>query len=171
KLKRSVDVLASSERWKLAAVYAGKNGGPHRESWEKRLALVEQVHLEAAGAQEILIQHVTTLADESVLEQEEQTATEIHGHLRSGGGLGFFSLLTHRRWKQFVQTTSVDGDQPKLPDHFLAASKFARVKLLRKTLAIRWDRQMAPLGGRSSGEMGTEIEKGAIQFCGPIRDC
>src|SRR4029077_7809921 len=65
KLKRSVDVLASSERWKLAAVYAGKNGGPHRESWEKLLALVEQVHLEAAGAQEILIQHVTTLADES----------------------------------------------------------------------------------------------------------
>jgi very-short-patch-repair endonuclease len=171
KLKRSVDVLASSERWKLAAVYAGKNGGPHRESWEKLLALVEQVHLEAAGAQEILIQHVTTLADESVLEQEEQTATEIHGHLRSGGSLGFFSLLTHRRWKQFVQTTSVDGDQPKLPDHFLAASKFARVKLLRKNLAIRWDRQMAPLGASSSGEMGTEIEKGAIQFCGPIRDC
>jgi very-short-patch-repair endonuclease len=171
KLKRSVDILASSERWKLAAVYAGKNGGPHRETWEKLLALVEQVHLEAAGAQEILIQHVTTLADDSVLEQQEQTATEIHGHLRSGGSLGFFSLLTHRRWKQFVQTTRVDGDQPKLPDHFLAASKFSRVKLLRKNLAIRWDRQMAPLGASNSTEMGTEIEKGAIQFCGPIRDC
>jgi len=30
---------------------------------------------------------------------------------------------------------------------------------------------MAPLGASSSTEMGTEIEKGAIQFCGPIRDC
>ncbi len=30
---------------------------------------------------------------------------------------------------------------------------------------------MAPLGASSSLEMGTEIEKGAIQFCGPIRDC
>ncbi len=171
KLKESVDILASSERWKLAALYAGKNGGPHREAWEKLLALVEQVHLEAAGAQEILLQHATTLADESHLEQHEQTATEIHGHMRSGGGLGFFSLLTHRRWKRFVQTTRVDGDQPKLPDHFLAASKFSRVKLLRRNLATRWDRQMAPLGASSSTEMGTEIEKGAIQFCGPIRDC
>src|SRR2546429_6975661 len=55
------------------------------------------------------------------------------------------------------------------PDHFLAARKFSRVKLLRKSLATRWDRQMAPLGASSSTEMGTEIEKGAIQFCGPIR--
>ena len=171
KLQRSVDVLASSERWKLAALYAGKNRGPHREAWEKLLALVEQVHLEAAGAQEILIQHATTLADESNLEQHEQTATEIHGHMRSGGGLGFFSLLTHKRWRQFIQTTQVDGSQPQLPDHFLAASKFSRVKLLRKSLATRWDRQMYPLGASSSLEMGTEIEKGAIQFCGPIRDC
>jgi len=171
KLKQSVDVLATSDRWKLAAVYAGKNGGPHRETWEKLLALVEQVHLEAAGAQEILIQHATTLADESHLERHEQTATEIHGHLRSGGALGFFNLLTHKRWKQFIQTTRVDGDQPRLPDHFLAASKFSRIKLLRKNLATRWDRQMAPLGASRSVEMGTEIEKGAIQFCRPIRDC
>jgi very-short-patch-repair endonuclease len=171
KLKQSVDVLASRERWKLAAVYAGKNGGPHRETWEKLLALVEQVHLEAAGAQEILIQHATTLPDESLLEQHEQTATEIHGHLRSGGSLGFFSLFGHKRWKQFIQTTRVDGEQPKLLDHFLAAGKFSRIKLLRKNLAIRWDRQMAPLGASSSVEMGTEIEKDAIQFCGPLRNC
>ena len=30
---------------------------------------------------------------------------------------------------------------------------------------------MAPLGASASAEMGTEIEKAAIQFCGPIRDC
>jgi very-short-patch-repair endonuclease len=171
KLQRAGGVLATSERWKLSALYAGKNGGPHRETWEKLLSLIEQVQLEAAGAQEILIQHATTLADESLLEQQEQTATEIHGHLRTGGGLGFFSLLTHRRWKQFIRTTRVDGDEPKLADHFLAASKFSRVKLFRKNLAVRWDRQMAPLGASASAEMGTEIEKAAIQFCGPIRDC
>jgi very-short-patch-repair endonuclease len=171
KLQRAGGVLATSERWKLSALYAGKNGGPHRETWEKLLSLIEQVQLEAAGAQEILIQHATTLADESLLEQQEQTATEIHGHLRRGGGLGFFRLLTHGRWKQFIRTTRVDGDEPKLADHFLAASKFSRVKLLRKNLAVRWDRQMAPLGASASAEMGTEIEKAAIQFCGPIRDC
>lgn len=171
KLKWAVGVLATSERWKLSALYAGKNGGPHREAWEKLLSLIEQVQLEAAGAQEILIQHATTLADESRLEQQEQTATEIHGHLRTGGGLGFFSLLTHRRWKQFIRTTRVDGDEPKLADHFLAASKFSRIKLSRKNLAVRWDRQMAPLGASPSAEMGTEIEKAAIQFCAPIRNC
>ena len=170
-LKHSVDALASSERWKLAATYAGKNGGPHRETWERLLALVEQVHFEAGSAQELLIQHETTLADDSLLERYEQTATEIHGHLRGGGNLGFFSLLTHKRWKQFIQTTLVDGAQPKLPEHFLAAGKFSRLKLLRKNLAKRWDRQVVPLGASRSAEMGAEIEKGAIQFCGPIRDC
>jgi len=171
KLQRAGVGLAASERWKLSALYAGKNGGPHRETWEKLLSLIEQVQLEAAGSQEILIQHATTLADESRLEQQEQTATEIHGHLRTGGGLGFFSLLTHKRWKQFIRATRVDGDEPKLADHFLAASKFSRVKLFRKNLAVRWDRQMAPLGASASAEMGTEIEKAAIQFSGPIRDC
>ena len=145
-LKQSVAVLGSSEKWKLAAVYAGRNGGPHRETWEKLLALVEQVHFEAGSTQELLIQHETKLADESQLEQHEQTATEIHGHLRSGGNLGFFSLLTHSRWKQFIQKTVVDGGSPRLADHFLAASKFSRLKLLRRNLATRWDRQMAPLG-------------------------
>ena len=171
KLKRAVGVLGGSERWKLAAVYAGKNGGPHKESWEKLVALVEQVHLEAAAAQEIFLQHATTLPDELLLEQYEQTAAEIHGHLRSGGSLGFFALLTHRRWKQFIQATRVDGGEPRLPDHFFAASRFSRVKLLRRNLATRWDRQMVPLGASRSVEMGTEIEKVAIQFCGPLRDC
>ena len=171
KLKQAVDVLASTERWKLAAIYAGRGGGPHRETWEKLVTLVEQVHLEAAGAQEILIQHATVLADESLLEQHEQTATEIHGHLRNGGNLGLFSLLTHKRWKRFIRTTRVDGGLPKLPEQFLAASKFSRIKLLRRSLATRWDRQMVPLGASESAEMGTELEKGAIQFCGPIRDC
>ena len=170
-LTQSVAILASSDRWKLAAVYAGKNGGPHSETWEKLVALVEQLHFEAGSTQELLIQHETKLANDSQLEQQEQTATEIHGHLRRGGSLGFFSLLTHARWKQFIRGTIVDGTSPRLPDHFLAASKFSRLKLLRKNLATRWDRQMAPLGASRSGEMGPEIEKDAIQFCGPIRDC
>src|SRR5262249_15062618 len=120
---------------------------------------------------ELFIQHETRLADDSQLEQQEQTAAEIHGHLRRGGNLGFLSLLTHARWKRFIRTTVVDGASPRLPDHFLAASKFSRLKLLRRNLATRWDRQMAPLGASSSAEMGAEIEKDAIQFCSSIRDC
>ena len=170
-LKESVAVLTSSERWKLAAVYAGKNGGPHREMWEKLLALVEEVHFEAGSSQELLIQHETKFADDSQLEQHERTANEILGHLRSGGHLSFLGLLTHARWKQFIRTTVVDGDAPRLPEHFLAASKFSRLKLLRRNLARRWDRQMAPLGASRSAEMGTEIERDAIQFCSPIEDC
>jgi len=170
-LRESVAVLTSSEKWKLAAVYAGKNGGSHREAWEKLVALVEQAHFEAGSTQELFIQHEMRLADDLQLEQHEQTATEIHGHLRNGGNLGFFSLLTHKRWKHFIQTTVVDGGPPRLPDQFLAASKFSRLKLLRRNLATRWDRQMAPLGASKSAEMGAEIEKDAIQFCAPIRDC
>ena len=171
KLQAAIGPLNGGERWKLAAVYAGKNGGPHREPWDNLVSFIEQVHTEVAKSQEILFRHAPRLNSESTLEDQEKTALEIHAHLREKRNLGFLTLLTRPTWKQLIQTATVNGSQPKLPEHFLAISKLCRVKFLRRDLSARWDRQMAPLGASPSRGLGDEIEKSAVQFCGPIRDC
>jgi very-short-patch-repair endonuclease len=170
-VEAAIDMLAGGERWKLAAVYAGKNGGPHREPWDNLVTLIEQVHLEAAKSQEILLRHAPSLDPESSLEEQEKTALEIQAHLREDGSLGFVTLLTHQSWKQLIRNATVNGDRPKLPEHFVAISKLCRVKVLRRDLGARWDRQMAPLGAAGSRGLGDEIEKSAVQYCAPIRNC
>src|SRR5258706_4445058 len=171
KVQQAIEPLAGGERWKLAAVYAGKNGGPHREPWDNLVAFIEQVHLEVANSQEVLFRHAPNLNSASSFEDQEKTALEIHAHLRENGNLGFVTLLTHQSWKQLLQTVTVNGAQPKLPEHFLAISRFCRVKSLRRDLSARWDRQMAPLGAAPARGLGDEIEKSAVQYCAPIRDC
>jgi very-short-patch-repair endonuclease len=171
KVQQAIEPLTGRERWKLAAVYAGKNGGPHREPWDNLVAFIERVHLEVAKSQEILYQHSPTLDPSSSFEDQEKTALEIHAHLQQNGNLGFVTLLTHKSWKRLLHTVTVNGAQPKLPEHLLAISKFCRVKFLRRDLSARWDRQMAPLGALPARGLGDEIEKSAVQYCVPIRDC
>src|SRR5258706_2168925 len=171
KLESAIAPLNGRERWKLAAVYAGKNGGPHREPWDNLVTFIDEVHVEVAKSQDVLLRYAPSLNPGFSLEDQEKTAVEIHTHLRENGSLGFLTLFTQKAWKQLIQTVSVNGSQPKLPEHFLAISLLCRVKLMRRDLSARWDRQMTPLGASSSRAMGDEIEKSAVQFCEPIRDC
>lgn len=171
RLDIAVEPLSGKERWKLAAVYAGKGGGAHREPWDNLVSSVEQVHLEAAKAQEILLRYGTTISNDTSYEEQEQIANEVYAHLRQGGDLGVFALLTRKRWKRLLETSRVNGAQPTAAEHFLAIGRRCRIKMLRRDLALRWDRQMAVLGAASAREMGEEIEKSALQFCAPIREC
>lgn len=41
RLDIAVEPLSGRERWKLAAVYAGKSGGAHREPWDSLVSFVE----------------------------------------------------------------------------------------------------------------------------------
>src|SRR5438105_1388361 len=54
-LTQAVEPLSGNGKWKLAAVYAGKYGGAHRQPWEQLVALVRKVHQEAANEQEKLV--------------------------------------------------------------------------------------------------------------------
>jgi very-short-patch-repair endonuclease len=170
-LAQSVEPLSGKEKWKLAAVYAGKYGHGHREAWDQLVSFVRLVHREAANAQESFIKYGPQLSDNFALEDQERIAGEILAHLENGGKLGSFALLTHKAWSQFIDSAKVNKVKPRLPEHFQALRKLARLKTFRQDLAGRWDRQMAPLGTPSSGEMGEEVEKTLMQFCDAIEDC
>jgi very-short-patch-repair endonuclease len=171
RIEKAVEPLKGDDRWKLAAVYAGKNGGPHREPWDSLVGQIEKTHMEIAKSQELLLRHSTVVSTDLPLEEQERISLEIHAHLREGNNLSFFRLLTRGSWKKVINTAKVNGNAPASAEHFLALSKYCRVRSLRRDLGARWDRQMAPLGAPPSHKLGGDIEKSAVQFCGPIRDC
>ena len=170
-LVQAAEPLSGKERWKLAAVYAGKYGEAHRKPWDQLVSFVRLVHREAANAQESLVKFGPQLASDLTLEEQERIAREIFTHLEMGGKIGSFTLFTHKAWGQFVEQTRVNDERPRFPEHFLALRQLCRLKSLRKDLATRWDRQVAPLGVPPSSEMGEEVEKTLMQFCDAIDDC
>ncbi|HMF89403.1 MAG TPA: AAA domain-containing protein, partial [Candidatus Angelobacter sp.] len=171
RLMLAVQPLSGKEKWQLAAVYAGKYGGKHREPWEELVAFVRLVHREAADCQETLLKYGPVLPASTELEEQQQIADEILDHFEQGGKLGAFTLWNHKAWSQFVTEARVNGRRPTRREHFNALSKLARLKILRRDLGLRWDRQVAPLGASSSGQMGEALENTLIQFCDPIQHC
>ena len=139
-LTQAIDPFSGNDKWKLAAVYAGKYGGAHREPWEQLVTLIRKVHEEAANAQETLVKYGPQLPEAADPEELQRIATEILGHLEQGGKLGSFALLTHKAWSQFVDTAKVNRSRPRTLEHFRALYTDAHLENLRRQLSARWDR-------------------------------
>ena len=170
-LAQAVEPLSGKDKWKLAAVYAGKYGDVHRQPWDQLVSFVRLVHREAANAQESFVKYGPESSRNSAVQEQERVASEILAHLEEGGKLGSLTLFTHKAWSQFLEQTKVNHARPRVPEHFHALRQFFRLQGLREDLGARWDRQVATLGTPHSGEMGDEVEKTLMQYCGSIEDC
>ena len=170
-LAQAVEPLTGKEKWKLEAVYAGKYGGAHRRPWDQLVEFVRLVHRDAANGQESFVRYGPELPNNPGYEEQERITGEILAHLETGGKLGSFTLFTHKAWGQFIESATVNNSAPRSSEHFIALMKLARLKKLRQELCGRWDRQMAPLGTPSSGQMGAEVEKTLMQYCDALEDC
>ncbi|MGB7847655.1 MAG: AAA domain-containing protein, partial [Candidatus Acidiferrum sp.] len=170
-LAQAVEPLSGKDKWKLAAVYAGRYGGVHRQPWDQLVSFIRLVHREAANAQESMVKYGPEASEELPVKEQERIAGEILAHLEDGGKLSSFTLFTHKSWSQFLEQTKVNNARPRLPQHFQVLRQLLRLKSLREDLGARWDRQVAVLGTPPSSQMGGEIEKTLIQFCASIEDC
>jgi very-short-patch-repair endonuclease len=170
-LAQAVEPLSGKDKWKLAAVYAGKYGDVHRQPWDQLISFVRLVHREAANAQESFVKYGPESSDNSSAKDQERIAGEIFAHLEDGGKLGSFALFTHKSWSQFLEQTKVNHARPRLPEHFHALRQFFRLKGFREDLGARWDRQVATLGTPHSSEIGEDLEKTLMQYCDSIEDC
>ena len=170
-LTQAVEPLSGRDKWKLAAVYAGRYGEAHRESWDQLVSFVRLVHREAANSQESFVRYGPELAGEMTREDQERAVSEILVHLEEGGKLGSFALFTHKSWSKFIEQAAVNNSRPRLAEHFHALRRLLRLMGLREDLGARWDRQVAVLGAPRSSEMGEEVEKTLMQYCDAIEDC
>jgi len=170
-LAQAVEPLSGKDKWKLAAVYAGRYGDVHRQPWDHLVSFVRLVHREAANAQESFVKYGPEASNIFDLKTQERIAGEIFAHLEGGGKLSSFTLFTHKSWSQFLEQTKVNDARPRLPEHFHALRQLLRLKSFREDLRSRWDRQVATLGTPHSSEMGEEVEKTLMQYCDSIEDC
>ncbi|HEY2545554.1 MAG TPA: AAA domain-containing protein, partial [Candidatus Acidoferrum sp.] len=170
-LAQAVEPLSGEDKWKLAAVYAGKYGDVHRQPWDQLLSAVRLVHREAANSRESFLKFGPEASDNVALKDQEGIAGEILAHFEDGGKLGSITLFTHTSWSKFIEQTKVNNGRPRLPEHFHALRQLLRLKSLRQELAARWDRQVAVLGTPHASEMGEEIENTLMQYCDTIEGC
>lgn len=170
-LAQAVEPLSGKDKWKLAAVYAGRYGEVHRQPWDQLVSLVRLVHRDAANALESFVKYGPESTGELPSTEAERVAGEMLTHLENGGKLGYLTLFTHKSWGQFLEHTMVNGKPPRLPEHVRALRQLFHLKALREDLSTRWDRQVSVLGASHSNEMGDEIEKTLMQYCDTIEDC
>jgi len=92
-LIQAAEPLSGKEKWKLAAVYAGKYGDVHRQPWDQLVSLVRLVHREAANVQESFVKYGPEASGAFAAKEQERIAGEIVAHLEDGGKLGSITLF------------------------------------------------------------------------------
>src|SRR5882672_8708340 len=86
-LVQAVEPLSGKDKWKLAAVYAGKYGDAHRQPWDQLISSVRLVHREGANAQESFVKYGPEASGNAPVKEQERVAGEILAHLENGGKL------------------------------------------------------------------------------------
>jgi very-short-patch-repair endonuclease len=160
-----------NRRWRLAAIAAGREGGPARKIWDELLSKIQSVEQLAQQAQHWLLEYGPVLPENLFSHQTEQTLQEILQHLEHGGQLNAVALLVHRPWKTLRDQALVQEKAPNTHDQFMALLMLLRLNLARKDLAGRWQRQMTPLGAPDTANFGAEPERAYKQFTYQLRHC
>ncbi len=160
-----------NRRWRLAAISAGREGGPARQTWEELITKIQGVEHLAQQAQHWLLEFGPLLPETSLSPQTEQTLQEIIQHLEHGGRLNNMTLLLHRPWKTLLDQAQVQDSTPATRDHFIALLMLLRLRQARRDLAGRWQRQMTPLGAPDAASLGPMPEQACKQFTYQLRYC
>jgi very-short-patch-repair endonuclease len=170
RLTQAMEPLRDARGWKLAAIAAGRQGGPHREAWESLLSLIAAVCDESARAEETLLRHGPSVAVGESLEDQARLLEQILKHLEAGGRLSSWTLFTHGAWKRLIDKFRVAGAAPRRIEHFRALRMLVALRISRRDLVARWERQIVPLGGPRTAELGSSPESVCAQYSQPFKD-
>lgn len=171
KAAKAVEVLGGEQRWKLAAVAAGKEGGARRAEWDGLLEMIDQLTQEIGRAKDSALRHAPVLPEGIPLEEQLQVVDEVLAHCKDGKSVGKLALLTHGPWKRFLTESRVASGEPKSPVHFHALRAEIVLAMMRRDLAGRWDRQMVPLYAPAWAALSEKPEEGAAELAREIRRC
>ncbi len=171
RLAQALEPLRDETRWRLAALTAGREGGPARRAWDDLLDQIEQVYALAAQAQPLLLEHMPMVPEDCLPERVGQVLDDLWGYLKAGGKLSAVKLMTHRDWKTVIERAQVKRRPPELPAHFEALRALVWLRAARAELVERWQRQMTPLGAPDAATLGNEPEKAFHQYVPLLRQC
>ena len=147
KALKAVSILDEGSSWHLSVIRSGWHGGVHREPWESLNAKMKAAFDEAAGVQELLLQHGPSLALNVDPADQTRILKEILDHLDRGGTVGWLAQMFHPSWKGLFEEARVDDRPPTKRAHFEALHALCCLRLSRKELEGRWRRQVESIGG------------------------
>lgn len=170
KAVRAVEAI-DLERWKLAAIVAGSEGGKRRVEWDELVGMIDQLVEETANAKQDVLRHAPMLSPAVPLDEQLQAVDEILAYLEKNKSVGKLALLTHAPWKRFIGGSRVASGEPKNAAHFQALRGQIRLTTLARDLEGRWDRQMVPQGAPAWAALSEKPLEGAAGLAKEIRRC
>ena len=196
RLMQEIGWIGNASRWQLAALEAGREGGPRYQAWNDLIADIEGTYALANQAQPLLFKYnplipedclpgrEVVLKDASMIERRlrlprlpraplrcAEVLSEILAHLKSGGNLKGLTLLLHKDWKTLIEQARVNGQHPEILEHFAALHMLVCLKGARAYLVERWQRQMSVLGAPDGTALGPEPERACMQYTNELRRC
>lgn len=171
RLIQEISPLRHAPRWQLAAIEAGREGGPRRQAWDELIAEVESVYALASYAQPLLFRYNPFIPKDCLTGRMENVLGEVLAHLKGGGHLKGLTLFMHPDWKTLIEAAQVNGRQPELLGHFEALYTIIRLKAARESLLDRWQRQMTALDGPDATTLGSEPERVCKQYTSELHRC
>jgi very-short-patch-repair endonuclease len=168
KAAKAVEAI-DGERWKLAAIAAGAEGGKQRVEWDELVGMIDQLVEETANAKQNVLRHAPVLSTDIPLDEQLQAVDEILAYLEKNKSVGALALLTHAPWKKFMGESRVASGEPKSAAHFQALRGQIQLATLARDLEGRWDRQMAPQGAPAWAALAEKPLDRAAELAQEIR--
>ena len=163
-VSQAVDIVDVDTPWVLECIDVGRRDPDERKPWQALVKLVDKLCAEIPEKEEMILEVGPKVKSDLSNKEIIRRCEEICAHLEQGKNLNSIAQMFNREWKDIFECCEVDDGAPKKLEHFQAIIKYLEVENLREELRRRWDRQMEPLGGPQSSDLGKRPEKTARQF-------
>ncbi len=170
-LTQALDFLKDQSPWKLEAISAGREGGLRQQLWDDLIAQIESVYHLSLEVQTKMMKFELFLPEELFSSKGITILGEMIKHFEKGKNLNSFTLLMHPDWKIVVNGAQINGQPPKVKEHFTALHELATLRIARAELVGRWHRQVTALGGPEISTLGSDPERQCMHFIYPLGKC
>lgn len=95
----TVKAIQGASDWQLSLLEAGMLGEEYQSPWHKLITQIERTCTTSVNSKEVLIEYTPLVPDNGLPHEVEVVLEEIIEHLKEGGSLNFFTLITRGNWK------------------------------------------------------------------------
>ncbi|OLN27948.1 putative DNA helicase [Desulfosporosinus metallidurans] len=163
-LEATVKVIQSASNWQLSLLEAGMLGEEYQSPWQNLITQIERTCTTSVNSKEALLEYNPLVQEHGLPHEVEAVLEEIIEHLKDGGSLNFFTLITKGNWKTLINLSQVNSKPPSRPEHFAAIKALIDLRNNRTRLLERWERQVTVLQGPKPTDLGFEPEYSGRQF-------
>jgi very-short-patch-repair endonuclease len=169
RIQQSSAMLSDKEHWLREILFAGWVGGGLQEAWQDLLDVLNTLVSEAGTAHRLIMAHGPELPSDRSADESAVTLGEIVAFLEAGGSFGLKTKLTKRGWHQLIESSRVEGREPRTLEDFRALQASAQLEGSRNRFTSRWRRAVENLGGPTVESLGHLPERTAEGYAAEIR--